>query len=102
LKHVIPRRARVDDYEQWAPDCDAGASSFRVTDRRRRWTKVRHFMDVGTALRHAYANDGVVWERYVGPTGAVNWWSLTEEECEARLSGAQTDDAGVAGPPSVS
>jgi len=60
---------------------------FRVTDRRRRWTRVRHFMDVGTALRHATASNGVVWERYVGPTGAVNWWSLTDEECEARLCG---------------
>ena len=102
LKYVTSRRARVEDCEQWAPDCDAGASGFRVTDRRRRWTRVRHFMDVDTAMRHAYANDGVVWERYVGPTGAVNWWSLTEEECEARLSGTQTDGAGAARPPSLS
>jgi hypothetical protein len=95
LRYATWRRARVEqECEQWAPDCDAGASRFRVTDRRRRWSRVRHFMDIGTALRHAYANDGVVWERYVGPTGAVNWWSLTDEECEARLSRTAADDAG--------
>ncbi|MGE5526093.1 MAG: hypothetical protein ACM3SS_20445 [Rhodospirillaceae bacterium] len=87
LKYVIARRRNAEsDCEAWSLDCDPGDSAFRVTDKRRRWTKVRHFMDVGTALRHAEANDGVVWERYVGPTGEVNWWSLTDEDCEAILA----------------
>jgi hypothetical protein len=97
LKYATSRHTRVDpDCEQWAPDCDPGASLFRVTDRRRRWSKVRHFMDVDTALRYSYANDGVVWERYVGPTGATNWWSLTDQECEERLCVEQAADGSAA------
>jgi hypothetical protein len=93
LRYAISRHTRAErECEPWAADGDAGESRFRVTDRRRRWTKVRHFMDVGTALRYAYANDGVVWERYVGPTGAANWWSLTDEECEKRLCAEVTAD----------
>lgn len=92
LKYVTEHRARAEQVcEPWAPDCDAGESMFRVTDRRRRWTRVRHFMDAGTALRHANANGGIVWERYVGPTGAVNWWSLTDEECEAKVQGGEAE-----------
>ncbi|HWI13206.1 MAG TPA: hypothetical protein VNT02_03100 [Burkholderiales bacterium] len=88
FRYVAARRDEQPELEVWSPDCDAGDSPFRVTDSRRRWTRVRHFMDVGTALHHSLANDGVVWERYVGPTGAVNWWSLTEAECEAMLAAA--------------
>lgn len=89
LRYVGARRRAQPQREEWSPDCDAGDSPFRVTDSRRRWTRVRHFMDVRTALRHAIANDGVVWERYIGPTGVVNWWSLTEAECEAMLAAAE-------------
>ncbi len=91
------RRGAEAVYEEWCPDCDPGDSRFRVTDRRRRWTKARHFMDAGTALRHAGATGGVVWERYVGPTGAVNWWSLTDAECEAMATAEwQPDNPGEA------
>ena len=87
LRSVAPRRRSDGDDRAWSAGADVGDSRFRVTDRRRRWTKVRHFADLDAALRHADAHQGVVWERYVGPTGAANWWSLTDEECEALRSG---------------
>jgi hypothetical protein len=83
---VVPGRMPSTFDEADCADCDVDASAFRVTDRLRRWTRVRHFVDAEAAVTHAVGARGVVWEKYIGPTGAINWWSLTEEECEARLA----------------
>lgn len=66
-------------------ECAADSATYRVTDSLRRWSQVRYFADIDSALRQAETG-GVVWERYTGPTGAMNWWSLTPDECEARAA----------------
>lgn len=73
--------------EEMAPaECTADGATYRVTDCLRRWSDARYFADLEAAVRHADACGGIVWERYTGPTGAVNWWSLTPEECAARTA----------------
>lgn len=67
-------------------ECAADGASYRVTDCLRRWSDARYFADLDAAVRHAEDCGGIVWERYTGPTGAVNWWSLTPEECAARIA----------------
>lgn len=87
LRLAAPRRdAEAWDGAELSSDAHGADSPYRVTDRRLRWTRVRHFADGDAALRHAAATHGVVWERYVGPTGAVNWWSLGEAECAVRAA----------------
>lgn len=70
-------------------ECAADVAAFRVTETRRGWAEARHFADLNTALNHAAATDGVVWELYIGPTGARNWWSLTPGECQQRVPSSQ-------------
>jgi hypothetical protein len=80
--------ARADEREAplraALPEAPAEDHAFRVTDRLRRWRRVRHFATFESAYTYARQHDGVVWERYAGPLGAMNWWSLTEAECEQR------------------
>lgn len=98
LRLPAPRR----DATLWEatdlPDLHAGNGPYRVTDRRLRWTRVRHFADGESAVRHAAATEGVVWERYFGPTGAANWWSLNEAECAARAAAGWAVPQGCAEP----
>jgi len=74
-----------------AAECAADGATYRVTDCLRRWSDVRYFVDLDAAACHAEACGGIVWERYTGPTGAVNWWSLTPQECAER-AGARCSD----------
>lgn len=97
LKTALPAGDAAPACDAWHPETEPGESPYRVTDERHRWRRVRHFSDIAAAARHAEATGGVVWERYVGPTGAVNWWSLSEEECMAR-AGAQPPCAEAAAP----
>jgi hypothetical protein len=51
---------------------------YRVTDQLRRWTRACYFDDFESARAYAQSTEGAVWERYTGPMGAENWWSLDD------------------------
>jgi hypothetical protein len=80
-----PLRSPARPVPYHAPEC-AGAGTpmvrasgpYRVTEQLRRWTSACYFDDLEGAREYARGTDGTVWERYTGPTGAENWWSLDE------------------------
>lgn len=84
LRLGVPRRVAADSGP--AGVCPPEAAGYRVTDTLRRWHVVWHFAHIEGAAHHAAQTGGVVWERYTGPTGATNWWSLGSDECAARLA----------------